>query len=382
MATANNLLQPAEPAEPASLSLQNRDSQSPLQVCDGQSTLGNAADDGPSMIGDGISPALDYPPSGEIRISRLDAPKSTTSSERVDARAFQNGTHAPVAPPGEQRSRATKSNDRPVTALGNPYELHIFPDEHSIVNDCLLIRTPYIINTKYVVLICTDCRHCVNPDRAVQHLRQEHPHCKVSIDFNTSLNTRFPGLVTSVIHPIEIIEPVFGLAISIEEYTVCTRCRRGYVDVNTWRRHVCEKADVNLEGHPAYFHSHVQTFFRAPRVHYFPVKFPLLVLDETLGRRDDFGLFKSEHQDFAVCGDTIEEPDDYRELNQFLLKEGWIKHVSGYPRSEISSLTAPPMEGDFLKPIAVHVVSLTSNIQAAIGAAGYHVRRLLGKRPA
>ena len=87
-------------------------------------------------------------------------------------------------------------------------------------------------------------------------------------------------------------------------------------------------------------------------------------------------------QDIAISEDEVAEAEDYRELNQFLLKEGWIKHVSGISASELSVLTSPPREEDTIKSIAPNVIALMTDIQAAIGVAGYHVRRLIGKRPA
>ena len=93
-------------------------------------------------------------------------------------------------------------------------------------------------------------------------------------------------------------------------------------------------------------------------------------------------MFKAGFQELVASDDDVHEPEDYHELNQFLLKEGWIKHVSGFCASELSLLTNFPKEDDLLKPIARAVNAIMSNIQVAIRAVGYHVRHLLGKRPA
>lgn len=264
-----------------------------------------------------------------------------------------------------------------VSGPPNEYESRVVPDEHSIVDDALLKCTPYIVNTKYMVLICTDCRYCIIPDRASKHLREDHPHCKVDTSFSEQLSQRFPGLAAETIHPAETIEAVFGLAISIKEYTVCSRCRRGYSDVYTWERHICRNADTDLAGRCAHFSSRVQTFFRGQKICYFPVEVPPVSTNS-----DDFDLFKTDFQEIAVSEGEIHEAEDYRELNQFLLKEGWIDHVSGCSPSELSLLTCLPKEDQVLKSTASDVVGLMSNIQTAIGTAGYHVRRLLGRRPA
>ena len=263
----------------------------------------------------------------------------------------------------------------------NKHELQVVPDEHSIVDDALLKCTPYIVNTKYMVLICTDCKYCIIPDRARGHLRKDHPHCKVDTTFFEQLNKRYPGLVAETIHPPEITEAVFGLAIPVEKYTVCSRCRRGYLNISTWEHHLCRNADANLVGQHAHFRSLVQTFFRGPSICYFPIDLPVLVSNGTSGC-DDFDLFKADFQEIPVSDDEIHESEDYRELNQFLLKEGWIDHVSGLRSSELSLLTCLPKDDEILKPIAKEVFALADSIQRAIGSAGYHVRRLLGRRPA
>jgi hypothetical protein len=245
----------------------------------------------------------------------------------------------------------------------NKFELRVFLDKHSITNNALLKCTPYIVNVKYMVLICTDCRYCVNPDHALEHLRRDHPHCKVETTFSEHLTERFPGLLSESIQPSEMIEAVFGLAIPVDKYTVCSRCRRGYIDVPTWRRHVCRSADTTLGGQHPHFSSHVQTFFLAPRICYFPVELQDSASEVTNG--NDFELFTTSFQELAVSDGEIHEPD-YRELNQFLQKEGWINHVSGFSPPELSLLTGLSKDGEDLKSVSRDVTALMSNIQTAI----------------
>jgi hypothetical protein len=185
--------------------------------------------------------------------------------------------------------------------------------------------------------------------------------------------------VAESIHPPATIEAVFGLAIPIDKYTICCHCRRGYVNVSTWQHHICKNPGTTTAGQHQHFSSHVQTFFRGPRICYFPVELPESATDRSIG--DDFDLFTTNFQELAVSDGEIHERD-YRELNQFLQKEGWINHVSGFSPSELSPLTSLTKDGENLKCISRDVIALMSNIQTAIGTAGYHVRRLLGKRPA
>ena len=304
-------------------------------------------------------------------------PVTTTEPSNILRRELPSHTAQRLdgAPPTSEE----RSTSRQMQASSNKYELSIIPDEDSIIDDPHLKNTPYIVNIKHMVLICTDCRHCINPDSMATHLRRLHPHCKVGADFVTKIIAKFPELVNETVHPPEATGPVFGLGIPAEEYTVCARCRRGYLNISTWRHHVCGKPGVDLEGRAEHFTSFVQTFFRGRNICYFPIKLPVSMSDEAL--QDDFDLFKSGFQDIRVSEDDLGESEDYRELNQFLLKEGWIKHVSGHSQAELSTLTAPPKEDEPLEPIFREVVALMSNIQDAIKAAGYHVRRLLGRRP-
>jgi hypothetical protein len=301
-----------------------------------------------------------------------------TVSSRLDVRISQ----APAAPFQAQGNGTLVLPKHPTLPPQlNKHELRIVPDAHSVVDDDLLKCTPFIVNTKHMVLICVDCRHSIKPDGASKHLHQRHPHCKVGADFNTCLTTGFPGLVADVIHPTELIEAIFGLAIPIEEYTICGRCRRGYLNEATLHRHRCPNANNDLEGHPEHFLSLVQSFFGPPKLRYFPVKLPISTPDESSPCHEAFDLIQSTFRDLFSSEDAIEEPDDYREVNQFLSKEGWIKHVHGYSRTELALLTALPTEGDLLKLLAHPVVTLMSELQGKIDAAGYHVRRLIGKRP-
>jgi len=342
-----------------------------------------------------LSPGATHAPSPEFH-GISSGPSESHPLVLVDAErhsAVPNPTSFLDHSHGLKEASATSSDERGVSDIPrkftppiltprppNKLELQVFPDSHCNIDDALLKYTPYIVNVKYMVLICTDCRYCINPDHALEHLRRDHPHCKVETTFSEHLNERFPGLLSESIHPPETIEAVFGLAIPVDKYTICSRCRRGYIDVPTWQRHNCRSADTTLAGQRPHFSSHVQTFFRAPRICYFPVNLPDSALSEGTNS-NDFELFTTNFQELAAFEGEIHEPD-YRELNQFLQKEGWISHVSGFSPSELSLLTGLTKDGENLKSISRDVTALMSNIQAAIGTAGYHVRRLLGKRPA
>ena len=273
----------------------------------------------------------------------------------------------PIAPPQPKLSRP------------NVYERLILPDQHSVTKDAILTRTPYVINTKYMALICIECKHAVAPEKASGHARKHHPCCKISESFATEVKSKYPGLTADAIHPGTVVQPIFGLAVPEKPYEICTRCLRGYLNQASLRSHACSNAVMDLKGKPKSFSSLVQTFFREPRVCYFPIE----ILKPGAGNNDldDFAIFESQRPHLDSIADEVAKPEEYRELDQFLCKEGWISHVEGYSRSEMSTLTRLPERDDVLAPIGREVFALMSNIQAAIGTAGFHVRRLLGRRP-
>jgi hypothetical protein len=263
----------------------------------------------------------------------------------------------------------------------NKYESCVDPDERCVLDDNLLLCTPYIINTKYMVLICTHCKRAVRPDSAAKHARKIHPHCKVAVKFTAQLHEKYPGLATGLIRPDDLVEPIFGLAVPLDMFVICGRCRHGYSNMDSWHKHICKKAEMELHGQPTHFSSLVQTFFHGKHLSYFPVKTPMR--DADAPTTDDYTIFKSQTSGFdAAFEDKVVEPEDYRELNQFLSKEGWIAHISDCSVSELVALTSLPSSGgDPLNPLRQEVLALMSNIQSVIENAGFHVRRLLGRRP-
>lgn len=304
--------------------------------------------------------------------------------------ASSQGVRPTPATPANRSSQLSAEGSGPVIFLRNSplvkvlrhqlnnQEASLQPDEHCVAEDPLLKSTPYIVNLQYKVLICTVCQHSIKPALASQHLRKSHTQCKVGSDFCQKLEERFPQLVSEPIHPSEVVEAVFGLAIPETKYTICARCRRGYLNLHSWHQHPCRNPGGDLGGRPKHFLSFVQTFFSGTATCYFPVRLP--IPGPCQDSDNDFNIFKSNFQELVV--DKVDRSDDdYRVLNQFLLKEGWIKHISPYSPSELSPLVALPKEGELLRPLSRHVINLMTHIQTAIGAAGYHVRRLLGRRP-
>ena len=138
-----------------------------------------------------------------------------------------------LRPPSEPQTTEYHVNGAPATSdqlpiPSNKHEPRIVPYKRSVIVDPLLRCTPYIVNTYYLVLICMDCRHCVNPACLSEHIHKHHPHCKTDTHFATQVISKFPELINEEIHPPEVVELVFSLAIPDEKYTVCTHYCHGY----------------------------------------------------------------------------------------------------------------------------------------------------------
>ena len=271
------------------------------------------------------------------------------------------------------------SNTQSQLGLPNQYEMLIRPGSESVTDDAVLLSTPYIVNSRHQILICVDCKHGVEPQAASSHLRQCHPHCRPSRALVAQLKRRYPELCSEKKAPNDQ-EPVFGLAVPLEKYVICVRCQHGYKNTASWRSHFCKQPGAILNDQSPYYMSHVQTFFRGNMLRYFPIRTPVSKVHDT--GIDDFQLFQSQylHSHGGVDLEPV-EPEDYRELNQFLAKEGWLAHVAGHPISELYALVTLPRHDDTLSPIASEVLVLMSNVQNVIANAGFHVRRLLGRRP-
>jgi len=321
----------------------------------------------------------------------LRPPLPTTSMNPIGDQVATNGCDNDLAEDGTAVDRlvdvhipaaATRSRNTshtlprsPPPIIPNKFEIKIHAGPDSVTDDPLLLLTPYVVNTKYQALICMDCKHGVEPDNALSHIRTSHSHCRPSRTLVAELKKDYPGLRAEKIVPTDP-DPVFGLAIPLEDYIVCTSCRHGYLNVASWRAHACKNGSKDQS---SYFKSLVQTFFRGNKLHFFPITMPPSSIDEAT---DDFQAFQAQNPSAHAGSD--EEPlqnASYRELNQFLRKEGWLDHVSGYQVSELCELVAIPARNDDLSPVAHEVFGLMSNIQSVVSKAGFHVRRLLGRRP-
>jgi hypothetical protein len=259
----------------------------------------------------------------------------------------------------------------------NTWELSVRPDGFSILDEPLLRKTTYIINTCHNVLICVECKHAVSVKAAASHARKVHACRYIPREFEEQILAQYSSLVSHSIKPDQICDPIFGLAIPLEPYTVCSRCTRGYIDRKSWTAHQCQDAQAPLNGQPPHFSSLVQTFFRGRELCYFPIHSP----QSAPPASNDFTLFKEQSRGNETACSEVVESINYRQLNQFLHKEGWIAHVEGCEIATLVELVSLPSSGDPMSHVAPNLRILLSNIQDIISQRVFHVRKLLGRRP-
>ena len=247
------------------------------------------------------------------------------------------------------------------------------------MTDSLLRRTPYIVNRAHKVLICLDCKYAVDLRNATSHLQRQHKSHKIAHGLVKHLAETYPFLGSEPVSPDTVVDAIFGLAISPERYVVCARCLHGYMNATSWSKHRCTKPSAELGDRPPSFLSHVQTFFLGNRLRYFPIHTPAPTL--AVNDTGDFTLFMSQNLQSEQVLNEVVPSTNYRELNQFLFKEGWIQHVANVPISSITAIVSLPERDHVFAPIVPNLYAVLSNVQALIASAVFQVRRLLGRRP-
>ena len=218
----------------------------------------------------------------------------------------------------------------------------------------------------------------MDPSRAYEHVRSDHPQCcTVSRNLSSQLKEAYPKLLSTKVRPTaRSIPAVYGLAIPLEKYVICGQCLHGFKTAASLQAHECE-GGFDLEGEP--FSSHVQTFFHGSRCCYLPITTPRehpLSLDQS-----DYQAFVEQQKAQPSVESEVCEPDDYRQLQQFLYREGWTAHLMDVSPDETSDLIAAPRVDECIGTIPAHVLSLMTRLQSMLMAAGFQVRRLVGKRP-
>ncbi|KDQ49260.1 hypothetical protein JAAARDRAFT_51811 [Jaapia argillacea MUCL 33604] len=231
------------------------------------------------------------------------------------------------------------------------------PDQNTVTDDLRLNSAGLVVNTAFRVLVCLSCyeehilQTCINPTTAAKHARTQHALRHIKEDFNAYLLTAYPLLAQGPSQPMESVSaipgiPVLGQPTSLVHF--CPSCHRGYTNKSSYRCHKCTPVPFTQRMGLTSLQptlSHGQTFYHGNRVHIFPVTLP--PLNPSSPSSGAFFKFKASLPAIDAPSDEIVIPENYRELCQFISREGWLSHVEKHSWSGLLSMVEPPVEDKF-----------------------------------
>ena len=194
----------------------------------------------------------------------------------------------------------------------------------------------------------------------------------------------YPGLIYPPIPPQEQIPPIYGLRKPIPLYRICTSCRRGFKGRDpsnptaqaskAFGKHVCVSGQDNPPDR-SYFESDVQSFEASTQSPYFPV----LPFTPTPQPQNPWTKYLSEIKSRPAPTQLMSVPENYRVIDQFLRKEGWLAHVEGLDPTEIQPLVSLSQTDPLVPHLVKHCQSYLHHLQASLTS--YYARRLISTRP-
>jgi hypothetical protein len=125
----------------------------------------------------------------------------------------------------------------------------------------------------------------------------------------------------------------------------------------------------------SYFESDVQSFDTETRAHLFSVRFSLTNHPPP----NAWSMYLSKIRSRPRPEETISVPDNYRVIDHFLQKEGWLAHVEGFNPIDLKALTMLARDEPFLPNLVGHCEAYLHHHQATLTS--YYVRRLISTRP-
>ncbi|KAF9487665.1 hypothetical protein BDN71DRAFT_602419 [Pleurotus eryngii] len=261
----------------------------------------------------------------------------------------------------------------------NLLEARVSLGDDSIVDDPLLRQTPFIVNSNYAILICLECRRVVHIDDTLKHIQGLHASCRAPPRFISKLKSKYPYLAIGPPQIRQRISPIFGLAIPLTQFYTCSRCFACFSQLPSGHGHPCIDTAINSNEQQLYFRSLGQTFSVDHHGSFFPISTPQVANTRSI---DDYTLFKAQF-------DSTDAPGTGRnaslasalQLDEFLAKEGWQRHVSAVAVDVISAITAPPMLSEGWDLLGNETHALMVRIQGIIQQTGPFVQKLIGRRP-
>lgn len=245
-----------------------------------------------------------------------------------------------------------------------------------------------IINTVHHILICMQCGCSISHLRVRAHFLLEHSGLKLPQDldsqFATMLATEYPHLVYPPNPPTLPVHSLYGLKPPLALYRVCHICHRGYKGRHAdnpslpaskaFGAHNCVPGQPNPPDR-TWFESDVQIFDRRPHSHYFAVTSPPPITVPP----NPWTLYEARMNSRPKKEGKQSVPNNFRVLDQFLRKEGWLQHIEGHDVVKLRNLIALDTEDAQLPNLVKHCEAYLHHHQSALQS--YHARRLISTRP-
>jgi hypothetical protein len=231
--------------------------------------------------------------------------------------------------------------------------------------------------------------HCSIDHRKIRaHFVSHHRGVKLPRDidntFANMLAKDYPTLVYPPRPPTQAVRPIYGLRKPLPSYRVCTNCHRGFkgVDHNdpklnaskAFEKHVCVPGQPNPPKR-AFFQSHVQAFEASTRSPFFPVLSPT----PTVQPPNPWTSYLSAINSRPSRLQTMSVPDNYRVLDQFLQKEGWLAHVEGLDPVKLQALISLSQNDPLVPNLVKHCAAYMHHHQETLTS--YYAKRLISTRP-
>jgi hypothetical protein len=255
-------------------------------------------------------------------------------------------------------------------------------------SNSLLNKHGLIINTVYHTLICVECGCTIDHQKIRAHFVSDHKGIKLPRDidntFAAMFSEQYPHLVYPPSPPCDPVPAIYGLREPLQCYRICTSCRRGFKGRDpsdrsapiskAFDKHICHSGQPN-PSHRIYFESHVQSFERHLRSPFFPVLPPT----PTPQPPNPWTKYLSHMNSRSKPAHTMSIPDNYRVVDQFLRKEGWLAHVEGLDPAKIQHLITLSRDDPLVPHLAKHCQSYLQHHQESLTS--YYARRLISTRP-
>lgn len=233
-----------------------------------------------------------------------------------------------------------------------------------------------------------ECGCSIDHHKIRAHFLSRHKGVKLPRDIDRTFAKMFlkchPTLVYPPHSPSQPVPPIYGLQKPLPSYRVCTNCHRGFKGVEktdtkpsaskAFEKHICSRGQPNPPNR-TFFQSHVQAFEASTRSPFFPVLSPTLDAPPPSAWTSYLSDIKSRPSQLQ----TMSVPDNYRVLDQFLRKEGWLAHVEGLDPVKLQALITISQNDPLLPNLAKHCAAFLHHYQQTLTS--YYARRLISTRP-